>query len=109
MKLFKQKYMVCKECGVHYDLVSEYEIKWKDLCPTHRKPVMEKDLRKDDVMYWASYNWERLEKLYLEERKKQTQPTQEQLQRWAKDQLNAKSSIQCLGNQGNISNPFGIG
>ena len=60
---------VCKECGAHYDPVVGYESRWGDLCPTHRKPVMELDLRREAVVSWASQCWEKLEPMYLEERK----------------------------------------
>ena len=57
---FKQKHSVCKQCGVHFEPVTGYEARWGDLCSTHRKPVMEKDLKRDAVMRWAGDNWERL-------------------------------------------------
>ena len=67
MKWFKPKYAVCRECGVHYEPVTGYEARWGHLCFLHRKPVMERDLRKEAVVSWASSNWERLEDMYKKE------------------------------------------
>ena len=71
MKWFKPKYSVCKECGVHFDPVTGYELEaaWGHLCSVHRKPVMERDLRKRAIIEWASSNWERLEEMYKKEMK----------------------------------------
>lgn len=62
MNWFKktQKHGVCKECGAHFEPVTGYEARWGDLCGIHRKPVMERDLKKDRVVAWAARNWERL-------------------------------------------------
>ena len=67
MKWFKQKYSVCKECFVHFEPVTGYEAAWGHLCSVHRKPVMERDLRKRAIIEWASSNWERLEEMYKKE------------------------------------------
>jgi len=67
MRWFKPGHATCKDCGIHYDPVVGLEARWGDFCPMHRKPVMERDLRKDAVISWASGNWERLEAMYLEE------------------------------------------
>ena len=56
----KQKYSVCAECGVHFEPVTGHESKWGHLCATHRKPVKERDEKKDLVLSWASLNWEKL-------------------------------------------------
>ena len=56
----KQKYSVCAECGVHFEPVTGHESKWGHLCATHRKPVKERDEKKDLVLSWASKNWEKL-------------------------------------------------
>ena len=67
MKWFKPKFSVCSECGNHFSPVTGYESRWGNLCKMHRKPVMEKYLRKEAVMLWASANWEKLEPLCMKE------------------------------------------
>lgn len=67
MRWFKPKHTVCKECGIHYEPVTGFESRWGHLCALHRKPVMERDLRKEAVIGWASTNWERLEDMYKKE------------------------------------------
>ena len=60
---FKEKkpsYTVCKECGVHFEPVTDYEARWGDLCKQHRGPVTERDRNKDLVIQWATENWEKL-------------------------------------------------
>ena len=66
MNLFR-KMSVCFECQVFFKPVTGYEARWGHLCATHRKPVMERDLRRDAVVDWAKTNWEKLEPAYLEE------------------------------------------
>ena len=67
MKWWKQKHSVCSECGVHFEPVTGYEARWGTLCATHRKPVKERDEKKDAVLAWASANWERLSRTMEEE------------------------------------------
>ena len=57
----KPKYSVCDECKVHFEPATGYDRQWGNLCPTHRKPVIEIYHRKQAVMLWAGKNWERLE------------------------------------------------
>ena len=70
MRWFKPKVAICSECGVHYKPVTGREVRWGHLCPTHRKPVMERDIRKDAVVFWASCVWEKLEPMYLKKMNK---------------------------------------
>ena len=64
----KQEYSVCIECKVHFEPATEMEaIRWPYLCPTHRKLVMERELRIDKVVRWARENWEKIEPVALEE------------------------------------------
>lgn len=56
-----KKYSVCSECKVHFEPAPNHEAKWGHLCPTHRKPVIERDRRIAAVMEWAQANWEKLE------------------------------------------------
>ena len=67
MRWFTKKFSVCTECGTHYDPVVGYEARWGSLCAAHRKPVMERDLRKNAVIAWATLNWEKLEEQYKKE------------------------------------------
>ena len=70
MSWFKKKYSVCSECQAHFEpATGEDAERWPGLCPTHRKPVKERDIRKNAVMSWARQNWEKLEPQYLEESK----------------------------------------
>lgn len=70
MIFFGKKPMSCITCGVHYDPVSGYEAKWGMFCKTHRETVMKKDIRKEIVMAWAELNWEKIEPVMIEEKKK---------------------------------------
>lgn len=58
MKWFKPKYTVCTQCSMLFDPTDG---PFPDLCPTHRKPVMEKAERRQRVISWATSNWEKLE------------------------------------------------
>ena len=60
-RLFKADYSVCAECGAHFDPVTGYEETDRILCAIHRKPVLELKRRKQQVMWWAELNWEKLE------------------------------------------------
>lgn len=60
MNWWKPKHSICSVCGVHFEPVTGYEARWGHLCATHRQPVMERDLKKDRVIAWATSNWERL-------------------------------------------------
>jgi len=93
MRWFKPEFAVCKDCGLHYEPVAGYEARWGDLCPVHRKSVMERDLRKDAVISWASLNWEKLEKMYLEERKKEADVYQKYLQANLASMANAQYGV----------------
>jgi len=57
---FCKRYSVCTECGVHFETVTGYEARWGHLCAVHRKPVMQKDEKRDKVIAWATSHWERL-------------------------------------------------
>lgn len=58
MKWFKPKYTVCTQCSMLFEPTKG---PFPDLCPTHRKPVMEKAERRQRVIAWATSNWEKLE------------------------------------------------
>ena len=93
MRWFKPEHSVCKECGIHYEPVIGHEARWGDLCPVHRKSVMEKDLRKDAVVSWAFVNWEKLEAMYLEEKKKEV----DTYQKYSQENLAAMANAQQDG------------
>ena len=78
MNLFRRKptYSVCKQCSVHFEPADSYEARWGDLCPTHRAPVKEIDLRMDAVVQWARNNWKEIEPQYLEYHKKMAEAQQ---------------------------------
>ena len=104
MKWFKPKHTACKECGVHFDPVTGYEARWGDLCPTHRKPVMERDRKRDTVIAWASDNWENL----IDQAEKDTAAA-------VAAHLKAASSLSGAGysnfsaQQANAANPYSLG
>ena len=69
MKWFKPRHSVCSICEVHFEPVTGYEARWGNLCSLHRKPIRERDEKKDAVMAWASINWEELVERVEKERK----------------------------------------
>ena len=70
MNWFRTKpHSVCKECRVHFE--PTFGGRHPELCPTHRKPVVELEDRILLVCEWAKANWEKLEpdaKKWKEER-----------------------------------------
>ena len=70
MNWWKPTYSVCSECQVHFEPACGIEPRWASLCPTHRKPVLERELRIKKVVLWARQNWEKLEPQALEEEKR---------------------------------------
>ena len=95
---FKKYYSVCDQCQVHFEPATGMESHWGNLCPLHRKPVMDKDLRMKRVLDWAKHNWEKLEVQYLDEVKK----TQVVMNDWAQAQSQNINSLfgQSLSGQG---------
>ena len=81
MKWFKPKYTVCTQCSM---LFEPTEGPFPDLCPTHRKPVMEKAERRERVIAWAMNNWEKLEEQMNADYAKQNQTSQEYFKEMAK-------------------------
>lgn len=53
-------YKACAECGMCYAPVLGVDERWGHLCPIHRAPAREADLKRDLVLRWAERNWERL-------------------------------------------------
>lgn len=87
MNLFSPKcnHTTCKTCGNVFDPIG-IEKRWADLCYQCRKPVMERDRRKDVVISWAITNWEKLEPQALEENKAQTEAYSSALNAFSKNQ-----------------------
>ena len=54
-----KKHSVCNECRVHFE--PEAGARHPELCPTHRKPVVEIEDRILLVCEWAKANWKTLE------------------------------------------------
>lgn len=110
MKFWK-RYSVCSECGVHFEPVTGYEAHWGNLCAIHRKPVKEKDERKDRIIAWALSNLDSVEKLMNEEKKKHdemrnkafNQAMQSNLSQMANYQAQ-QAAAQNLSNLGNLGN-----
>ena len=67
MKWWKPKHSVCEECGVYFEPLTGYEARWGHLCALHRKPVKERDEKKDAVIAWAAANLELIAKIMEEE------------------------------------------
>ena len=65
--LWKKKYSVCRECGVHFEPVTGTDARWGYLCATHRAPLKKYDLEHDAVMAWAKDNMSKVKKLMDEE------------------------------------------
>ena len=67
MKLFCRKekeYAVCAECRVHFEPDRSFDNpRFSHLCPTHRKPLEEREARKRVVMAWIEYHWEEYEEI----------------------------------------------
>ena len=105
---FKKYYSVCDQCQVHFEPATGMESHWGNLCPLHRKPVMDKDLRMKRVLDWAKHNWEKLEVQYLDEVKNYQAVIQSTMNDWAKAQnINREQGLQGLGlSKSNQQNPF---
>lgn len=97
MQLFKPKYTVCSVCGVHFEPVSGYEVRWGNLCAIHRVSVKQQDERKDAVISWATANWVRLEKMMKEEYDK----NKEQYKQLSQIDISQLAADQCRQ-----SNPY---
>lgn len=67
MDLFKPKYTVCRECGVHFTSVYGDGEPYPYLCQAHRKEVKGAYYRKVNAMNWADENWVLVEKFMFED------------------------------------------
>ena len=59
MRFFRKPYSVCAECKVHFEPAPTS--RHAELCPQHRKPVVEREDRIAIVVDWAKQHWESLE------------------------------------------------
>ena len=113
MNFWKPKRSICTECGVHFEPVAGYESRWGNLCQMHRKPVMERDQRKDAVASWAASNWERLAATMDEENKNQRAAYNEAMckamAQSQRDAANNHCGAQLGGLAGFGANPFNYG
>ena len=94
MKLFKARYTVCKECGVHFEPVTGVEARWGDLCKNHRKAVMEKDLRRDAILEYAARNLEKIGEMMDAERAAYS----ESISKNIKEMMNARAQAAAAFN-----------
>lgn len=93
MKWFKQNYTTCKECGVHFEpLTNAYDSRWKHLCSVHREPVKQKLLMKDAALCWAEYNWERIYQLMKEDEAKAIEKMGESYMKFAMGMMNNQNT-----------------
>ena len=106
MKWFAKNYSVCKECGVHFEPAMGSEVRWGDLCKTHRKDVKANDLKRDAVVAWAGQNWERLYAQY----EKEESETRAAYNKMMQSQLGSLSLMaQQQAGAAAQSNPYGLG
>ena len=101
MNWFCKKYSACQQCKVHFEPAQPHE-RHPELCPEHRKPVVELEDRILRVMAWAKANWEKLEPQALEEDRKMHAAMQASFSQMANNMAGAG-----LGNAGAAAgNPF---
>ena len=110
---FKNKYSVCKECGVHFEPVTGYESTWGDLCSVHRKAVRDRDEKKDSALEWARINWEKVYEMSIKEKDDALLAQKEYLSRMM-ESLQADDRQRQAYNQrglasGGLGNMFGGG
>jgi hypothetical protein len=107
MRWFKPNFAVCEKCGAHYEPVTGYEARWGHLCAIHRKPEMERDIRKDDVIAWASANWERLEDMYKKEFEEKKADYLAAQQARLESMMKYKQQAAMNAQSGSLNGPFG--
>lgn len=102
---FWKKYSVCQQCKVHFDPAPTE--RHAELCPVHRKPVVELEDRIMRVMEWAKAHWEELEPKALEEYNKRNQMSQAALQQMYNQAMSAPSRSAASDLMGAM-NPLGF-
>ena len=83
MNLFCKKFSVCQQCKVHFEPAPTE--RHAELCPEHRKPVVEREDRISLVVNWAKLNWEKLEPQAIED--------------YNKSHIASKAALQQMYNQ----------
>ena len=96
MRFFCKPYSVCETCKVHFE--PEPTVRHAELCPAHRKPVVELEDRILRVVNWAKANWEQLEHQAMEQERNTKQMSQEALSKLYALQQNTLQ--QNIGGQG---------
>ena len=106
MALFCKKYAVCEKCRVHFE--PDKSARHQELCPEHRRPVVEREDRISRVVDWAKQNWEKLEPKVLEEETERQQIRAQgfaqmaQAQAQAQAQARAQAQAQAQFTQGGL-------
>lgn len=109
MRFFCKPYSVCATCKVHFEPAPTE--RHAELCPEHRKPVVELEDRILRVTDWAKRNWEKLEPQVLKEEAKRTAASNAALQKLYR-QMQPVGSQQGavysgLGQAAGLSSPYG--
>ena len=71
---------VCKTCKVLFEPATGYEAKWGDLCPAHRRPVIEEFERVEAIVSWAKANTKAVGQLMDKEIEERERKHQEMMQ-----------------------------
>ena len=106
MNWFCKKYTACQQCRVHFEPAPPHE-RHPELCPEHRKPVVEREDRILRVLEWAKRHWEELEPKALEDYNKQNQISQAALHQMYNQAMSAPSRSAASDLMGAM-NPFGF-
>ena len=105
MRFFFKTYSVCQQCKVHFDPAPTE--RHSELCPQHRKPVVELEDRILLVVNWAKANWEKMEPQAIAETNKINAMSQEALQRMYNQHM-AQPSRSAVSSMMNAMNPLGF-
>ena len=102
---FSKPFSVCQQCKVHFE-PAPHE-RHAELCPAHRKPVVDREDRIMLVLDWAKQHWEELEPKAMEEYNKRTYASQAALQQMYNQAMNAPSGS-GIANLMSGLNPLGF-
>lgn len=105
MNWFRKPYTVCQQCKVHFEPAPSE--RHAELCPVHRKPIVEIEDRIEFVLRWAKSNWEKLEPQARAEYLKDLQISQAQMQNMYNAQM-AAPSRSGIGDLMGLGNPLGF-
>ena len=84
MTWFCKAYSVCEKCRVPFE--PDKSARHPELCPEHRRPVVELEDRISRVVNWAKLNWQKLEPEVLKEEANLNQQLQQQFANMAQAQ-----------------------